>query len=101
VEANPIVVADNAVLNPALKGENMKAILGIFQGKAALVGAPDQAFETTTTTTNSTSTNSTTTTTVKTTTTTNKRTGTTTTTIVVEPDEIVLGDIVPDETIQC
>ncbi|MEQ1872654.1 MAG: LCP family protein [Ilumatobacteraceae bacterium] len=122
IETTSLRVGDQAVLKPSLKGDNMKAILAIFQGKAPLAGKPDQAFETTTTssttttttpkTTTTVATTSTTpgggttgsttatTTTVKPTTTTSKPTTTTSTTIV-EPEENVLGDIVPDETIQC
>lgn len=124
VEATPLRVGDNAVLKPALKGENMKAILAIFQGNAPMAGAPDQAFETTTTTaaptttvkptttpattagsttpgtTGTTTSSNTTTTSAKPTTTTTKST-TTTSTVPEEPEENVLGDIVPDETVQC
>ncbi len=130
VESTGLTVAGNSVRKPALKGANMKAILAIFQGKAPLAGAPEQTFETTTTsaapttttaptsttpgttpgtTTASTSVGTTavprttvpaaTTTTSKPTTTTS--TTTTTTTTVAEPTENVLGDIVPDETIEC
>lgn len=124
IESTSLRVGDNAVQKPALKGANMKAILAIFQGDAPLAGAPVQAFETTTTTSttikpttttpapattaNSTATpsvggTSATTTTVKSTTTTAKSTTTTstTTTVATEPEENVLGDIVPDESIQC
>lgn len=126
VESTSLRVGDSAVQKPALKGENMKAILAIFQGVAPLVGAPTQVFETTTTSTTSTTTTTVkptttvgttpstgttgatspatttvTTTTVKTTTTTSKPTTTTSTSVPVEPEENVLGDIVPDETIQC
>ncbi len=124
VESTSLRVGDKAVQKPALKGENMKAILAIFQGDAPMAGAPEQAFETTTTTSSSTASSTTikpttttrpsttvasttpgtgitvaTTTTAKTTTTSSSTT--TTTTVVTEPDENVLGDIVPDETIQC
>lgn len=120
IEATSLRVGDSAVLKPALKGENMKAILAIFQGQAPLAGAPDQAFETTTTSTSTTTTIPKTTTTVGTTSTTpgggttGTTTGTTTTvrpttttststttTTIAEPEENVLGDIVPDESIQC
>ena len=49
VEATPQNISGNAVLIPQLKGENMQAILRIFQGIAPLAGAPEQVFETTTT----------------------------------------------------
>ena len=123
VESTSLSVGGNSVRKPALKGKNMKAILAIFQGVAPLAGAPDQAFETTTTTsaptttvaktaapTTATTTPGTTTggttrpnattTTVKSTTTTSSTTSTTTT-IAIEPEENVLGDIVPDENVQC
>jgi len=125
VESTGLRVGGSAVQQPALKGANMKAILAIFQGDAPLAGAPDQAFETTTTVGTTTSTTTTTTTTArppstttgttgvttpggttttaktvaKTTTTTSKPA--TTTTAPEEPEENVLGDIIPDETIQC
>ncbi len=119
VESTGMTVGGSAVQKPLLKGANMKAILAIFQGTAALAGAPDQAFETTTTVGATTTTIATTvgttattaattggttgatpgtTTTVKSTTTTTKATTTTSTP---EPTENVLGDIVPDETVQC
>ena len=126
VESTPLRVGDNAVLKPALKGANMKAILAIFQGEAPMAGAPVQEFETTTTTsttikpttttrpptttatasgtaTTTVDGTSATTTTAKSTTTTVKSTTTTstTTTVAAEPEENVLGDIVPDETVQC
>ncbi len=112
VESTSLRVGDAAVQKPALKGENMKAILAIFQGKAQLASAPEQAFETTTTTTTTaapTTTAATPTTTATTpgsttpgaTTTTSKPTTTTSTSVPIEPEENVLGDIVPDETIQC
>lgn len=119
IEAYQMMVAGNAVLNPKLKGANMKAILAIFQGKATLSGSPEQVFETTTTSTSTTTSTTTTTTTTPTTTpgtgtgstttlptttstsTTSTSTTTTTTTIVVEPEENVYGDIVPDESIKC
>ena len=123
VESTSLRVGDSAVQKPALKGENMKAILAIFQGQAAMAGAPEQAFETTTTSTSTTTSTTTTvkptttsggtgstvgtpttvksTTTTAATTTTSTTTTTTTTTVATEPEENVLGDIVPDETIQC
>ena len=119
VESTPLRVGDSAVQQPALKGKNMKAILAIFQGNAPLAGAPVQVFETTTTSTTTTTLKPTTTvgatpstgsvdgtstaattTTVKTPTT-SKPSTTTSTTVASEPEENVLGDIVPDESIQC
>ena len=113
VESTALTVAGNSVRKPALGGANMKAILAIFQGKAPLAGAPEQAFETTTTvgtTTVSSTTISSTTVTVATsspttangtTATTSRPTTTTSTSVPSQPDENVLGDIVPDESIQC
>ena len=106
IESTSISVAGNSVRKPALKGENMKAILAIFQGVAPMAGAPDQEFETTTTTAAPTTTVATTaapgTTAPGAPTTTVKTAPTTTTTIAaIEPQENVLGDIVPDETVQC
>ncbi len=108
VESTGLNVGGSAVRKPALKGENMKAILAIFQGTAPLAGAPDQAFETTTTTgvptTGATTVGSTTVGSAGTTIgpATTSSTSTTTTTVPPdEPTENVLGDIVPDETIQC
>ncbi len=89
VESYSKVVGGVAVQIPKLKTDNMQAILAIFLGTAPLAGAPDQVF---TTTSVAGSTQSTTTGT----------TGTGTgTTVLGEPDEAVLGDIVPDESIQC
>ena len=116
VESTALTVAGNSVRKPALGGENMKAILAIFQGKAPMAGAPEQSFETTTTvrTTTSSSTSSSTTTvatssTTATTTAASSSTAmattvpstATSTSVASEPDENVLGDIVPDESIQC
>jgi hypothetical protein len=83
-------VSGNAVLDPKIGGENMKAILAIFQGKAPLAGAPDQVVDTTTSTTVKGGT-TTTSTTVK---------GETTTTVV-GPEQIVKGDILPSADITC
>jgi LCP family protein required for cell wall assembly len=49
IEAKPQNISGNAVLIPQLKGENMQAILRIFQGIAPLAGAPEQVFATSTT----------------------------------------------------
>jgi LCP family protein required for cell wall assembly len=46
IEADPTNVQGNAVLIPRLGGENMSAILSVFQGLATLASAPDQLFET-------------------------------------------------------
>jgi LCP family protein required for cell wall assembly len=50
IEATPATISNQAVLRPAINGENMKSILRIFQGVAPLANAPEQVFETTTTT---------------------------------------------------
>ncbi|MEN9646212.1 MAG: hypothetical protein RL238_2881 [Actinomycetota bacterium] len=93
VEASRLIVSGNDVLEPKIGGENMQAILAIFQGRAPLAGAPDQVFETTTT--SSVPGGKPTTTTA--TTTTVAGTGTT----VVAPEENVKGDIVPSEDVVC
>jgi len=91
IEASRLIVSGNDVLEPKIGGDNMQAILAIFQGRAPLAGAPDQVFETTTTSSlpGSTSSSSTTTTVAG--------TGTT----VVTPEENVKGDIVPSEDVVC
>jgi LCP family protein required for cell wall assembly len=91
VEASRLIVSGNDVLEPKLGGENMQAILAIFQGRAPLAGAPDQVFETTTTSSLPGSTSSTAPTTTV------AGTGTT----VVTPEENVKGDIVPSEDVVC
>jgi LCP family protein required for cell wall assembly len=91
VEASRLIVSGNDVLEPKLGGENMQAILAIFQGRAPLAGAPDQVFETTTTSSLPGSTSSTSPTTTV------AGTGTT----VVTPEENVKGDIVPSEDVVC
>ena len=93
VEASRLIVSGNDVLEPKIGGENMQAILAIFQGKAPLAGAPDQVFETTTTSAAPGSTGGSTTAP----TTTVAGTGTT----VVAPEENVKGDIVPSEDVVC
>ena len=98
VEGKGMKVSGNAVLDPKIGGENMKAILAIFQGKAPLAGAPDQVADTTTSTTVKGGTTTSTTTTVKGSTTTVNG-GTTTT--VVGPEQIVKGDILPDKNVTC
>ena len=85
IEVSRLIVSGNDVLEPKIKGENMKAILAIFLGLAPLAGAPEQVFETTTTTGDSGPTSS----------------DTATTTTVAGPQENVKGDIVPDESITC
>jgi LCP family protein required for cell wall assembly len=93
IEAEGQTISNQSVLIPRIKGENMQAILRIFQGVAPLAGAPEQVFETTTTvaddpTTTARPTTGTTTTTVP-----------TTTTIVEDqgPDENVKGIVPPDD----
>ena len=49
IEARNKTIQGNAVLIPELDGDNMQAIIAVFQGKATLTDAPDQVFETTTT----------------------------------------------------
>ncbi|HAP74879.1 MAG TPA: hypothetical protein DCR14_02210 [Acidimicrobiaceae bacterium] len=101
IEAAGVVISGAAVLEPRIKGENMKAILAIFQGTAPLAGAPEQVFETTTvpgetppaTTVSGTDSG----TTVPTTTVPSAAT----TTTVPGPEENVKGDIVPDENVTC
>jgi LCP family protein required for cell wall assembly len=96
IEASPLNVGGNAVLQPKVSGENMKAILAMFQGLAPLAAAPTQVFETTTTI-------------AATTTTVAGPSGSTSTvapstvpdTTVVGPEENVKGDIVPSEDITC
>lgn len=105
IEGAGTMINGNAVLEPRIKGDNMKAILAIFQGTAPLASAPEQVFETTTTSTlppaptTTPRTTATTTTTVPATTTSAPPAATTTT--VAGPEENVKGDIVPDENISC
>ena len=49
VEGLGKMINGNAVIEPHLGGDNMKAILSIFRGQAQLAAAPDQVFESTTT----------------------------------------------------
>jgi LCP family protein required for cell wall assembly len=109
VEATPMTVGGNAVLDPKVKGENMKAILAIFQGTAPLSAAPQQVFESTTTTEAATTSGAATTTTT-TNGTTNATTNATTApagtapataSTAVGPAENVKGDIVPSESVVC
>jgi LCP family protein required for cell wall assembly len=102
IEASPMTVGGNAVLQPKVNGENMKAILAMFQGLAPLAAAPTQVFETTTTAAASTTTvvggvAPTTSVTPTVTPTTAPSTGTT----VVGPTENVKGDIVPSVDVVC
>ncbi|MEY4173923.1 MAG: hypothetical protein RI900_1088 [Actinomycetota bacterium] len=91
VEASRLIVSGNDVLEPKLKSENMRAILEVFQGKAPLVGAPEQVFTPSTLPGTSTpGTGGTTTTAVD-----------SPTTTVEGPAEVVKGDIVPDENTVC
>ena len=102
IEASRLIVSGNDVLEPKVKGENMKSILAIFRGEAPLAGAPEQAFESTTT-------SSTTSTTVRpvpgaTTTTATVPASTepaATTSTVPVAAENPKGDIVPDPNITC
>jgi len=48
IEATPRTIQGNAVLVPAIRGDNMQAILSVFRGEATLAEIPDQVFETTT-----------------------------------------------------
>ncbi|MBI4933585.1 MAG: LCP family protein [Actinobacteria bacterium] len=103
IEASPMTVSGNSVLQPKVNGDNMKAILAMFQGLAPLAAAPTQVFETTTTTT----TTATTTTsaaggsTTSVTPTAAPTTAPLTETTVVGPEENVKGDIVPSEDVVC
>ena len=108
IEASPMNVGGNAVLQPKLNGENMKAILAMFQGLAPLASAPAQVFETTTTAAGATAPSTTaasttvgpdssTTTTVATTTIPPTEPATT----IVAPEENGKGDIVPSRDITC
>jgi LCP family protein required for cell wall assembly len=47
IEARGTTIQGNSVLIPQLGGDNMKAVLAVFQGKATLGEAPDQVFSTT------------------------------------------------------
>lgn len=60
VESSSENVNGQSVQQPRIEGDNMKAILGVFRGQAALAQAPAQEFETTTTTTATTTTRATT-----------------------------------------
>jgi LCP family protein required for cell wall assembly len=100
IEASRLIVSGNDVLEPRIKGDNMKAILAIFRGEAPLAGAPEQAFETTTTIAATTSTSGGTGTTTATTTPTATTVAGTTTTVV-EPEQNVKGDILPDPNVTC
>jgi LCP family protein required for cell wall assembly len=105
IEAGRLIVSGQDVLQPYTDGTNMKAILAIFQGRAALASAPAQVFDTTTTATASTATGSGSATTssahtiASVTTTTVGGNGTTTT--VAQPTEIVKGDILPPKNVHC
>ncbi len=48
IEARNATIQGNAVLVPTLDGENMQAIISVFQGRATLTDAPEQVFATTT-----------------------------------------------------
>jgi LCP family protein required for cell wall assembly len=98
IEVSRLITGGQDVLEPRIKGENMQAILRIFRGEAALVGAPDQVFDNTTTTAvpRTTVPGASTTTTVRPTTTTTIVTGPPAT----DPADIVKG-IVPPRDVQC
>jgi len=105
IEASRLIVSGNDVLEPRIKGDNMKAILAIFRGEAPLAGAPEQAFETTTTVATSTTGGSTTSAggggTGTTTATTTATTTVAPTSTVAEPEQNVKGDILPDPNVTC
>lgn len=94
IEAKGMMISGNSVLDPRIEGENMVAILAIFQGTAPLAGAPEQTFETTTSV-------ATTTTRVPGGTAVSATTVPATTTTVAEPEENIKGDILPDPTLVC
>ncbi|MEI8239256.1 MAG: LCP family protein, partial [Actinomycetota bacterium] len=97
IEAGRLIVSGQDVLQPYLDGDNMKAILAIFQGRAPLASAPNQVFATTTTT-GSGGSGSVTTSTAHAATTT---TGGAPTTTVAQPTEIIKGDILPPKNVHC
>lgn len=101
IEVARLLLPGADVLEPKLKGENMQAILAIFKGEAAIVGAPAQVFATTTTAAAPGTTGPATS--VAATTTTGAATSTATATVdtAVAPEEQVVGDIVPDRNIRC
>lgn len=104
IEASRLIVSGNDVLEPKVKGDNMKAILAIFRGEAPLAGAPEQQFESTTTSSSTTTTvrpGASTTTTTSTTVVTETTIPGTTTTAVPEPEQNAKGDIVPDPNVTC
>jgi LCP family protein required for cell wall assembly len=45
INAQPRTIQGNAVLVPAIEGENMQAILAVFRGQATLTDAPDQVLD--------------------------------------------------------
>jgi len=47
IEATPRTIQGNAVLVPAIEGDNMQAILSVFRGETTLAEIPDQVFDTT------------------------------------------------------
>ena len=110
IESTARTVSGQAVLIPNVDGDNMRAILSVFQGTATLADAPDQVFETTTTaapaTTDGADTTTTTrpsgsaTTTTAATTTTSPGAGTTTTLPTVVAEENAQG-ISPPRDIAC
>jgi len=103
IEASRLIVSGNDVLEPKIRGDNMKAILAIFRGEAPLAGAPEQSFETTTTVavTSTTLRPGATTTTVAGGSPAAPATTVATTTTVAEPEQNIKGDIVPDPNVTC
>jgi hypothetical protein len=92
IEARGVDKSGQSVLEPLLKSDSMKAVLAVFQGKARLVDAPEQLFETTTTVATTSTAPGTTV----------KPSGTVTTTtstslVPVYVDEIVYGVLPPDD----
>jgi LCP family protein required for cell wall assembly len=110
VQSTGTTISGNAVLLPQIEGANMKAILDIFRGTAALAAAPEQVDDTTPSAATSTDASTTTTTAAGSgpvgsgATSTSSSTSTSTTvagtTPVTNPDDITKG-IVPDKNATC
>ncbi len=47
IEASPRTIQGNAVLVPAIDGDNMQSILSVFRGEATLTDIPEQVFDAT------------------------------------------------------
>ncbi len=45
IEASPRTIQGNAVLVPAIDGDNMQSILSVFRGEATLADIPEQVFD--------------------------------------------------------